>query len=404
MRAALAPLALLALSSCLPTPGAFASSFAPGIQDDSHVHAWQAASFAYAFLDGHETQWQARLAAAERDLPPFYDALAKSNCRADFAVVAHQNTARDLSYEYYGVTLKLVARSGNAAPMQIPGDPGTDPDAYRQALAPAASSCGVAPDVLQKGHFALFALATMSGALNASEDSMRRYAFGLLVLQEELRRKVPNADYLAPMRPADKSLEDVQLALRVVADHHAAISNLRGEVLAVTALARDSDVPEARAAMLAQIADGKKHAQDWLATHHQPTQQEFGVAMKKLVLPTPDAMLAVLDKDGYVTAALTIARGVTTGSPGTTIQGLGKLAPANSSLRVASEGAAAALRGDVGGAADAIMSLAEKQEDLAPTVARVRSVQQAVQSARATVDDVRATAADPKRVLTGGSP
>jgi hypothetical protein len=400
MRKAFPALALLALCSCLPSPADFSRQFAPGVADDSHVHAFQAASFAYAFLNGNETQWQARLAAAERDLPAFYDALGKSGCRADFAVVAHQNTARNMSYEYYGVTLVLVPRSGQGARFQIPGDPGTDPDAYLQALAPAAAACGLAPETAQKGHFALFALATMSGALNATEDAMRRYAFGLLVLQEELTRKVPNADFLAPVRPPDKSLEDVQLALRVIADHHAATSDLRGEVLAVTALARDAEVAEARAAMLAQIGDGKKHAQEWLSTHHQPTQQEFGVAMKKLVLPTPDAMLAVLDKDGYVTAALTIARGVTTGSPGTTIQGLGKLAPANSSLRIASEGTAAALRGDVGGAADAILALADKNEDLAPTVARVRSVQQAVQSARSGVGDALSTVSDPKRALT----
>src|SRR5262249_23180942 len=151
-------------------------------------------------------------------------------------------------------------------------------------------------------------------------------------------------------------------ALRVVADQHGATSRLRGEVLAVMALARDADVPEARAALVDQIADSRKRATDWRAMHHRPTQEEFGVAMKELKPPTPDAMLEVLDKDGYVTAAVQIARGAASGDVGMTVQAAGKLAPANSSLRIASEGTAAALRGDVSGTANAILALADKQE------------------------------------------
>jgi hypothetical protein len=364
------------------------------VKEDSRVHAWQAASFAYGFLDGHMREWDVRLAAAERDLRPFYDAMATSSYRAEYEIVPHQNRSRDMSYEYYGVNLVLVARAGKGEKFVLPGDPGTDPAVYDRALTPAARAAGVSSAVLQKGHFALFALATMSGSLNATEDSMRRYAFGLLVLKDKLARKVPNSDYAAPMRSPEKSLEDVEIALRVVADQHGATSRLRGEVLAVMALARDADVPEARAALVDQIADSRKRATDWRATHHRPTQEEFGVAMKEFKFPTPDAMLEVLDKDGYITAAVQIARGAASGDVGMTIQAAGKLAPANSSLRIASEGTAAALRGDVSGTANAILALADKQEDLAPVVARIRGVERAVA-------DARAVAADPKKAATG---
>jgi hypothetical protein len=403
---ALALLALPALPACASFQADFQRRFTPGVTEGSHVHAWQAASFAYAFLDGHEHEWDARLAAAERDLPPLFAALGKSSYRAEFEVVPHEARGPDLTYEYYGVNLVLVPRSGKGERFAIPGDPGTDPDAYQRALAPAAKKSGIPEDVLKKGHFALFALATMSGSLNGTEDSMRRYAFGLLVLREKLTRKMPNVDYLAPQRTPDKSLEDVALALRVVADEHAATSRLRGEVLAVLALAREGDVPEARDALAEQIAASRKNANEWRATHHRPTQDEYGVAMKAFELPTPDAMLEVLDKDGYLSAAVAIARGAASADVGATIQGFGKLAPPNSSLRIASEGTAAALHGDVQATAKAILALAEKDEDLAPTVARVRSVERAVASARhaasdvgAAANDVRGAVADPKRAV-----
>lgn len=132
--------------------------------------------------------------------------------------------------------------------------------------------------------------------------------------------------------------------------------------------------------------------------------------MKATKLPTPDAMLAFFDKDGYVTTAVTVARGLSSGDAAQTVEGLGKLAPPNSSLRIATEGTAAALRGDIAGAAEAILALAEKQEGLAPTVARIRSVERAVAQARGAVTDVRSAAkhaeevlADPKKAATGAA-
>ena len=111
----------------------------------------------------------------------------------------------------------------------------------------------------------------------------------------------------------------------------------------------------------------------WEQTHKRPTMEDYGVAVKALKLPTPENMLAVLDKDGYIAAAIKVSKGIATGDPAATIDGFAKLAPENSSLRIAAEGTAAALRGDVSGCASAVLALAEKQEDVAKVTARLRS-------------------------------
>jgi hypothetical protein len=155
-----------------------------------------------------------------------------------------------------------------------------------------------------------------------------------------------------------------------------------------------------------QIADSRKRANEWRRTHTAPTNEEFGVAMKEMTLPTPENMLAVLDKDGYIAAAVEIAKAAVTSDPASAIQAIGKLAPPNSSVRIAAEGAAAAIHGDVMGTARAVIALAEKQEDVAPLAARLRSVDEAVTKAKGLahqVDDAKKTITNPKRALEGRS-
>ena len=151
------------------------------------------------------------------------------------------------------------------------------------------------------------------------------------------------------------------------------------------ALLRDYDAPEARKAFGEQVAESRKGAKVWTETHPRPVMEQYGVAWKPFKLPTPDAMLEVLDKDGYITAAIQVAKGVATGSPGATIEGFGKLAPKNSSLRVAANGVAAAMRGDVMGTADAVIELAGRQPDVAPIADRLKRVQSAVGDVKAGV-------------------
>lgn len=394
---ALAGVVLAALavgaSGCSSAQQTIQRELTPGqLETGSHIHAFQAASFAYAFTQSHMASWEARLERTEDDVPAFYEAIDRAGWTASVAVVPHTNKGADLEYEYYDVDLVLTPKDPKSNErFVLPGAEGTRTTAYVAALGPAAKRIGVPAEVIRRGHFALFGLATLSGALNATDDTMKRYAFGLLVLKEKLRRG-ERADYLAPLRPANESLEDVELAIRVIADHHRATSRLRAEVIGLTALTGAAGEPQARTALVEQLAESRKAAHEWLAAHERPQMEQFGVAMKEMKLPTPENMLAVLDKDGYVTAAVQVAKGVASGDTAATVEGLGKLAPKGSSIRIASEGTAAALRGDIAKAADCALQLAERQEDIAPLAARLRQVEAIVTNVRETGKGIASTA------------
>lgn len=382
-----------AAAGCASAQDALNKNFGVQIKDGARPYALQAAGFGHGFLESHMVQWEARLEILEDDLPPFFDALEKSGYRAELEVVPHPAKARGAKYEWYGVNLVLVPTSRAGERLTIPGEQGMRTSDYVRALAPAAKATGIEAEVLRRGHFAIFGLVTMGGALNATDDSMREQAFRFLVLRDKLARGDRSLDMFQAMRSIEESRADVDLALRFVADHHGATSALRAEVLGITALARRYDVPEARRALMDQIADSRKRANAWRRTHTAPTAADFDVGMKEMKLPTPENMLAVLDKDGYVAAAVQVAKGAVAGDPSSAIEGIGKLAPPNSSIRVAAEGTAAALRGDVAGTAKAVLALAEKQEDVAPLAARLRAVEQAADSAKGTIDRARSAPA-----------
>jgi hypothetical protein len=371
-------------SGCASTQQDFQRAFTPGqLKEGSHIHAFNAASLAYTLTDGHMVGLDARLGAVLDDVPPFFDALDKAGYRFDVDIVAHTNDAGGFKYDYYDVNLVLSPKSGKGETFVLPGAEGTRMTRYAAGLVPAALRTKVPAEVLRRGHFAIYALATMSSVLNATDEIERRHTFGVLVLKEKLRQKEPNADYIAPLRKPEESLEDIDLALRVLAEHHRAMATLRAEVLGTLAMVRAYELPQARAALEAQAAESRKRAAQWESTHKRPTMEDYGVGVKSLVLPTPENMLAVLDKDGYLTAAVKVAKGIATGSPSATIEGFAKLAPENSSLRIAAEGTAAALRGDVAGTASAVLALAEKQEDVAEIATRLRSFEAAATDLRA---------------------
>ena len=376
IRSLAVPLLALALlgPGCAGAQQDLQREFTPGqLEKGSHIHAFGAAGLAYGLTDSHMVHLDAYLAAVEDDVPPFYEAITKAGYRFDVDIVSHTNDAGGFKYDYYDVNLVLSPIDGKGERFVLPGAEGTKMTAYARGLVPAAKKLGVPAEVIRRGHFALFALATFSGTMNATDEIERRHTFGLLVLREKLTRREPNADHLAPLRTPEESLEDVNLALRVMADHHQAMSQLRAEVLGMIAMVRAYELPAARTALADQIADSRKVAGTWEQTHKRPTMEDYGVAVKALKLPTPENMLAVLDKDGYIAAAIKVSKGIATGDPAATIDGFAKLAPENSSLRIAAEGTAAALRGDVSGCASAVLALAEKQEDVAKVTARLRS-------------------------------
>jgi hypothetical protein len=385
----LLPIVALALpcalaSGCAGVQQDFQRQFTPGqVVKGSHLHAYQAAAFAHGFMEGHMLRHEAQLERLEDDIEPFFEAVEGAGFVATVSI-SGKPAGGSQSYEVYDVDLVLAPRDPKARErFVLPGAQGTKTAVYVAALGPAAERTGIPAEILRRGHFALYALATTSGSLNATDDAMKRYAFGLLVLREKLRRG-ERADYMAPLRPAEESLEDVDLALRVVADHHRASSRLGAEVVGLLALVGQSADPEARAALSEQLAESRAVAAAWRDTHPRPHMDDFGIALQEMKLPTPENMLAVLDKDGYVTAAIKVAKGVTSGDAAGTVEGLGRLAPESSSLRLASDGAAAALRGDLAKTADAVLALAERQEDVAPLAARLRAVEQSVARTRAT--------------------
>ncbi|RYE90293.1 MAG: hypothetical protein EOO75_10400 [Myxococcales bacterium] len=377
---------LLAAASlgCAGTQQRLQDSLGPRMKSGSHPYAYQAAAIGHGFVNGSMRSWETRLERVQDDLPPFFDAMARSPYRADFDVTTHSTAAlgSPVPYEYSGAPMTLAPRAGKGDTFTVPGEQGARTADYLGALLPASRRAGVPPEVLRRGHFAFFQLATLSAQLNVAEDTLRRHAFGLLVIRDKLQRG-ERADAFTALRPAAEAIEDIDLTMRVLADDHATITSLRAEALAVVALARTSDVPAARAALDQQLEDSRRHASEWRQTHSTPTAEQFGVGMKELELPTPDRLLAVLDESGYLAAAITIARSVATGDLGGTIEGIGKLAPPNSSIRIATEGLGAALHGDIRGTARAVLALAEKQEDVARIAARLRTVEEAVASARA---------------------
>ncbi|MCA9595968.1 MAG: hypothetical protein KC776_21790 [Myxococcales bacterium] len=73
---------------------------------------------------------------------------------------------------------------------------------------------------------------------------------------------------------------------------------------------------------------------------------------------------------------LDVAKGVATGSPSATLEGLAKLAPKDSSARVALEGLSAAAGGDVKGTVEAIAKLGGVDDELETVRARLRQADQ----------------------------
>jgi hypothetical protein len=179
------------------------------------------------------------------------------------------------------------------------------------------------------------------------------------VLREKIKAG-EQADWFGGNREPQESLADLELALRVIADHHAAVADFRSEVIGVIALANGYKAAEGVALLEAQLVESRARNDAWVAAHPRPTMEDFGVAMNEFKLPTPTALLEQLDENGYIAAAVTIARGVATGSVGTTLEGVSKLAPKDGTVRIVLEGLAAASRGDLVGTGASVAKLVGK--------------------------------------------
>lgn len=397
LRAMLGALSLGALPGC---PSLIPYDMQPGsLKKGALVHAFQTASFSYAFTAGHAAQWKATLKKLEQDTVPMLIAVRDAGHAMQIVITprtSNPDGPRESQNEYYDADLVFAPAAG-AAPAggkgvkgkEKPGGPGaaravslrgragTDERDYQAMAEAAGKALGLDPGLLRRGHFAIYGLVNMMTALNASNDTLQRHAFALLVLREKIKNG-EKADWFGGNRPPEETQKDTLVALRVIADHHGAMAGFRSEIMGIVAMVNGYKAAGAVELLREQIAESSRDNDRWTAEHHQPTQEEFGVAMNEFKLPTPDVLLERLDENGYLSAAITIARGVATGSVSTTLDGLTRLAPKDSSLKIILEGLTASSKGDVLGAVDAVVRLAGKAAKDSPLARRLGKLNEAV--------------------------
>lgn len=339
------------------------------MQKGSQAHAWQTSAIAYNFTASHTRQWRSVLTSVERDLVPLMEAARSS--AYDMRLRLESQTAGDET-EYYLVHLDFV-RAGET--LSVEGSPQAEIE-LAQATVAASEATGLPAGAVAAGHRAVNQLVNMMTALSVSNDALQKHAFALLVLRTKIEAG-EKVDWFDPNRPAEESIADIDTALSIIAEHHATVQSWRGETMAMFALVSSYRAPEAVDELRGQVGDSRAWAEQWEATHHQPTAEDWGVAAA--ALPKPEDMLGDLQKVmGFVTAATKIAQGIAAGSPQMTLDGLAKLCPEDTTVKVVFEGAAAASKGDIRGTISAVAELAGKSEKLQQIEGRLGRVQNAL--------------------------
>jgi hypothetical protein len=377
------PLTLLVFAAacpgCLPQQPGFVVAPARTMQSNAHAHALQTASFSYAFMNGHFFGWPSELDTMKSDGIALLEALKAQGYGIELGVVPR----REGKDEVYDVELsfpKQAAAPAGGNPAASRASQGKKP-AKSEDAPPAAPSTvvgpppGVDPVVFMKGRLALARIAGFMTQLNVSNDTLQRHAFALLVLKEKIKNG-EKADWFDPNRPAAESNADIDLALRIIADHHAQIQVFRSHVLTILALAGAMEAPSALDELRQELDQERARAQNWQATHRQPTADDYGV--KAEALPTPDAFVQKLDVDvGMLKAVIQTAQGVASGSPQMTLDGLAALAPEDSSVGVVLQGLSAAGHGDIQGTLESVAKLTGHEadvQDITERLGRVGSV------------------------------
>jgi hypothetical protein len=382
--ASVAVFAALGVAACSPSA---LYKLQPGsLKKGSRLHAFQTATIAWSFTSAIARQWDATIKKVQQDVPPLLVAMRDGGHAAQIVVKprrANEGGPEEAQYDYYDADFVVVPAPREASvpgkkrdgrgpakagakdgakgdePLVIGGRAGTDKSVYQADAAVVAKATGVPMEQVRDGHFALYGLANILTPLNVSNDALQRHAFKLLVLREKIKAG-EQADWFGGNREPQESLADLELALRVIADHHAAVADFRSEVIGVIALANGYKAAEGVALLEAQLVESRARNDAWVAAHPRPTMEDFGVAMNEFKLPTPTVLLEQLDENGYIAAAVTIARGVATGSVGTTLEGVSKLAPKDGTVRIVLEGLAAASRGDLVGTGASVAKLVGK--------------------------------------------
>lgn len=347
------------MGSIVPDP---ATSFRT-MQGNARPLAYQSYAFIYSFADGNSAQWLATLDAVERDALPFLKALREAGVTCELSV-----TPRDAGQGilHYVVDATFPGRKGSTT---LPGTPGTDPTVYAAAAAKAAKQTGLAADLLQRGHFALYGMVNMMTGLNAESVTLKRHAFALLVLKERVKNG-ERADWFDPNRPAEETNRDVDEAITLIAHDQDRVAAERGTIMTMTALAAAYPTEGSIAQLKTWIQRSRAATQQWRASHTRPQPDDFGVKAAKL--PTPQDVMAELEERfGFVSSVAKIAMGVATGNVSNTLEGIAELMPEDSTAQIALVGLSAAASGDIDGTLTAVAEVAgftEEYSDLKSTL------------------------------------
>ncbi len=326
------------------------------MQSGSQPYSYQTAAFVYSFANGNNHQWVSTLEMMDKDAIPTLEKLRGAG--HDVRIEIHPKQAPGSDYEYYDVMVQVVPKGQSDAVL----------------MSAATQQTGIEAQELSTCDRTIQVMVNMMTGLNVASDTMQRRAFALLVTKKKLESG-EKADQFDPNRPKEEAIADIDLALRLVASDHQRIQEARVGVLALTALTERARTTESIELLRQQVADSRAGAKRWLATHQQPTADDFGV--KPAALPSAESMMADLqERAGFIGAVLQVAKGVATGSPSATLEGLSKLAPKDSSARVALEGLSAAAEGNVQGTVDAIAKLGGADQELETVRSRLRQADQ----------------------------
>jgi len=361
--------------SCLPNlgPGGFRT-----MQSNGKPHAWQSASFVYAFADGNSLMWLKTLDKFEQEGWPLFRALNEHGHHMQLELKDFDAGGR-AAVTAYELEMLITPKGGEAT--TLPGKPGTDEQVYDDAATKAGEATGISAESIRQGHFALFAVANGMTGLNAAHDSLKNIAFQKLVLRAKLLRGEKQVDNFDPNRPAEESLADLELALQLIEDEHRRISGQRAEILEMIAISQHFDAPGALDLLAESTRASRDKTNQWRATHSRPAADDYGV--KPAALPSPASITEDINKElGFLGGLAKIATGVVTANPGMALDGLSSLAPEDSTVRTSLQGLAAAAKGDLAGTIDAVAALSGADEAVGEVKGRLQRLDNAVASAK----------------------
>ncbi|MBL8619088.1 MAG: hypothetical protein JNM72_25975 [Deltaproteobacteria bacterium] len=332
----------------------------------SKVHAYQSYAFVYGFAQGNTMNHQRALDRLERDGLPLMTALRDAGLRPKLEVSVEPSPS---GINVYGVDLVVLPKSG--PPVRLPGRPGSDPATYHAASAKIAALSKLPAVQVEAGHGAWYGLSTVLTSLDAEASTLLKHAFALRVMQEQVQAG-QQADWFDPTRPAAETLADTDAALSLLGDDIDRVRADQAAVLALFLMGTQLHVPGVPEALVAEIGAQRATCAEWLASHRQPTMEDFGISYQ---LPNPESVKKVIDEQlGVVGSAVKVARGVATGDLPRTLDGIAGLAPKDTKLRAVAEGVAAISKGDVRGTLGAIADLGGPETKVGAVAARLEKV------------------------------